>query len=131
MPNGGAPPESEFAKSYAGLENKMIRWTDREPNRDGFLVVDPPPANATLFAFARVESATDREAELFVGNDDSIIIWLNGVKVFEQLTGPGELAYRHHVKVRLKKGSNPILVRCNNDSGPWGFSVRVSQASNK
>jgi putative heme-binding domain-containing protein len=72
---------------------------------------------------AEIVSPTARRAELAVGSDDTLAVWLNGKKVFEQL---GDRAYapaQDRLAVDLVAGANRLIVQCGNSGGGWQFGV--------
>ena len=84
--------------------------------------------NQDAYAYGRAEfhSDSDRDARLVIGSDDTIVVWLNGVKVH---THDGDRAWNadaDSVNVRVKQGKNTLLVKCGNNTGPWEFSVAVT-----
>jgi putative heme-binding domain-containing protein len=126
------PPEKEqnFDASYTSF-GKPVKWETYQvgPKTHGRMTLDPhytPNSDVVAYGYAEVESATDRDAELLVGSDDTITIWLNGKKVHET-TGDRGWAYdQDHVPAHLVNGVNKVLIRCGNTAGPWEFSVAVS-----
>ena len=96
------------------LDNQVI-----EPGTDN--------NNVVAYAFAYIYSPIKRNAQLRVGSDDGIEVWLNG-KIVD---------YNPHacrcwapdqdiVSVNLTKGWNRLLVRIGENWGWWGFIVRFT-----
>jgi putative heme-binding domain-containing protein len=134
FPNDGKayPPERErkFNASYVGSDQNVrwqaIRADAGQHGRVNLVERFNPNSNVVVYGYAEVESATDRNTEILIGSDDSIIVWLNGQKVHEY---PGDRAWAHDqdkVTAKLQKGKNRLLIKCGNHSGPWDFSVAVS-----
>ncbi len=131
--NGKAhPPERElkFDAAYAGA-GQQVKWAPARAALFSHGKVNlasrfSPTENAVAYAHAEIESATARSAELLLGSDDTLAVWLNGKKAFD-FNGSRAWAYNQDkVRVTLQKGKNSLLVRCGNQSGPWEFSVAVS-----
>ncbi len=126
------PPETEqkFDAVYTSL-NKPVKWVDlkADAKQHGRTNLDSrysPNSDVVAYGYAEVESSSDRDAELLVGSDDTITIWVNGRKVHET-TGDRGWAYdQDHVPVKFVKGANKVLIRCGNTGGPWEFSVAAS-----
>ena len=85
-----------------------------------------PTDNVVAYGYAEIDSAEERDAGLLIGSDDTIKVWLNG-KVVHAFGGNRGWEYNSDkVQVHLQKGTNKILIRCGNTSGPWDFSLAVS-----
>jgi len=62
---------------------------------------------------------------MFVGSDDSIMVWLNGEEVHKNNINRGAGNFQEHFKVSLKKGDNPLLVKVGESDGGWKYVCRV------
>ncbi|HXX93339.1 MAG TPA: HEAT repeat domain-containing protein, partial [Planctomycetota bacterium] len=83
----------------------------------------PTTEDSTAYGVSEIESATDREVEFVGGSDDTLVVWLNGTKIFEDLTDKGWKADQYHFRGKLKTGKNLILIKCGNHGGAWEFSL--------
>ena len=126
------PPETEqkFDAVYKSFD-KTVKWTAHKADakQHGRMTLDrlySPNSDVVAYGYAELESATARDAELLVGSDDTITIWLNGKKVHETTGDRGWNYDADHVPIHLDKGVNKVLIRCGNSAGPWEFSVAVS-----
>ena len=88
----------------------------------------PVQDGVAAFAYTEIESAEAREVEFVCGADDTFTLWVNGVKVFEDLKDGGWKADEIRVRAPLKPGKNAVLARCGNSGGGWEFSVAVPPA---
>ena len=82
----------------------------------------------TVYGWADVESLTDRQARMMVGCDDRLDVWVNGDLVHQIDGNHSYSPDMAEFRVKLKAGKNQVLIRNENDSGDWKFSVAVSQA---
>jgi putative heme-binding domain-containing protein len=82
--------------------------------------------DAAAYAFAEVESPADRDAEVAVGSDDGVTVWVNGKQVHQWVGNRAWTPAQDRVTVKLTKGTNRLLVRCYNDGGPWDMSAAIS-----
>ncbi len=131
--NGKAqPPETEqkFDAVYTSFD-KQVKWaTHRASAKDhGRMNLErlySPNSDVVAYGYAEVESPSARDAELLVGSDDTITIWVNGKKVHETHGDRGWNYDADKVQVHLDKGVNKVLIQCGNTAGPWEFSVAVS-----
>ena len=125
--NGGALSEEERKRTYPGHSGGPVGWQVRQADVLGYVEILPEVANATVFAHATFESASARKAQLVVGGDDYLTVWLNGSQVYrEKKERNWVLAGDRTPPVDLKKGTNHFLIRLDNRTRGWGFGVRVS-----
>ena len=79
---------------------------------------------AVAYAAATIESPEDQSRIVGLGSDDAVRVWLNGELVHESST-PRAVAVDDDVfPVKLKKGTNRLLIKVANDQGDWGFTFR-------
>jgi putative heme-binding domain-containing protein len=126
------PPETmlKFDAVYAGAKGK-VKWRDATADASqhgmvNLLKLFQPNTNVVAYGFAEFVSDTERDAQLLVGSDDTIVIWLNGKKVHQHLSDRAWTFDADKVKVRLQKGKNTLLIKCGQHGGDWAFSVAVS-----
>ncbi len=96
---------------------------------DGFVdLVKAFDGKSDRSAYARAEfrSSIDRDAEMSVGSDDSISVWINGdlVHVFDD--NRSFTADQDKFHVHLRAGANIVLLLVGNTSGGWSFNAKVS-----
>ena len=118
----GAVAEADLERKFAASDGQTIGWRTLPANATGYVSL-ASVARASAFAYATIDSPTDREATLLVGSDDGVAVWLNGAKVHEARTARAWKIDSDRIAVRLRKGANSILIRCDNITGTWGFSV--------
>jgi HEAT repeat protein len=82
--------------------------------------------NCIGYAYAEIVVEQPADAVLLVGVDDSEKIWVNGAKVFEQFTQRGIQVDQDRVPVKLKAGTNAILLKLYQNTLGWEFCVRVT-----
>ncbi|MBI4567969.1 MAG: DUF3857 domain-containing protein [Planctomycetes bacterium] len=127
------PPETEvdFGKSCMGKKwNVSWRACPVEP-ADGFVNLDAlvrPNDQALAYAVTHVQSPERQAADLFIASDESIRIWVNGVKVFENNVKRGCGFDSEVARVTLEAGWNRILVKVGEEEGSWGFRLRLTAA---
>ncbi len=78
------------------------------------------------YGYAEIASAADRPAQMAVGSDDTLTVWVNGKQVYDFSDRRGFEHEHARFDVKLKKGTNRVLIRCGNRGGPWQFSVAVT-----
>lgn len=126
---GSALPDFEWSKTYPGINGKAVSWRNigaEEAGQVRLHSIWEPLSRASAFAYTTVESTTERDVKLLAGSDDGITLWVNGSKVHENRTVRRPwTVIQDRVQVRLRKGTNTLVVRCDNWTDDWGFSVRI------
>jgi choloylglycine hydrolase len=78
-------------------------------------------------AYLRTEIDSDRRAlvclEIF--SDDGVKAWLNGKPIHANNVSRGIALRPDVVDVTLKKGTNALMLKVTQDTGPWGAIVRM------
>ena len=78
------------------------------------------------YGYAEIESPSDRTAQMAVGSDDTLTVWLNGKEVYRFSDRRGFEHEQARFDVSLRKGINRVLIQCGNRGGPWQFAVAVT-----
>jgi len=73
----------------------------------------------------RVFSPIDQDAQLELGSDDAIKVWLNGKLVHANNADRGLAPRQDIVKVRLKKGWNDLMLEVIEHRGGWAVCCRI------
>jgi hypothetical protein len=115
------PPEKEidFKKDYAGKNGQTVGWKDYDLAVGQSVSVNDLMPNmiainlgAAAYLYHDVESAEPLDYSLAIGGEDSLLIWLNGERIFRHV-GLGPIP-NQTVSIRLKSGKNRLLVKqCN------------------
>ena len=120
----GAPA---LGKEFKDAQNRPIQWKKAKISnefgqvnlRNQMTVLD----DATAYATTELESPSERAVEFVGGSDDTLTVWLNGEKIFEDLNNHGWKWDAYHFRGTLKAGKNVILVKCSNSGGGWEYSL--------
>jgi len=125
------PPETETgpAKSYKGKNGAAVAWRTFRAGESGYVRLDDlisPNEQAIVYGLAWVHSPDDRTAELLLGSDDGVRVWINGELVHTNPTYRAAEPDLDRVGVRLKKGWNKVLLKDLQGAGGWGFYVRFA-----
>jgi putative heme-binding domain-containing protein len=133
-----APPPLDPAKletlptsgEFKGPDGKPVTWR-RVRSRDEHGMIDlaqafDPNQNVAAYLAAEITSGTGREVEFHFGSDDRHAVWLNGEQIAADSGNSGWNHEEDRVHTKLKPGSNLLVVRCENDGGPWQFSASLS-----
>ncbi len=109
----------------------VLAWSDAEGDlANGFVdleVLVSKLANQWAYAATTIHAARAREAEMSVGSDDQITVWLNGEQVFDFEGDRGWSADQDHFNVKLREGDNRLLVRIGQGGGQWSFNAKIAE----
>ncbi len=126
--SSAARPPSLTRTHEALPAGQRLRWGPARADERGFVDLARLLGAAdwsVAYAQAQVDWKEDVEAYLSCGSDDGIRVWLNGVVVHSLEIGRGHREGTDSVPVRLRKGCNQLLVKVDNYTGAWGFSLSV------
>jgi len=123
-------PELDGYKSsaiYSGVSLKRITWKKVTADPDGSVDLVDHCGNddfAVAYAVAVVIAPKDMEAEMLVGSNDGVKVWLNSKLVHNNHTHRPLTVDEDSVRINLKKGSNLIMLKVDQGGGGWGFSTK-------
>lgn len=123
------PPETELKDDAAyEYQGQTLRWMPRRADDQWGIVqlMDlQPNDHAVAFGWTTFESETERNGMLYCGSDDSIKVWVNGELVHDNLIDRGLTVDQDQASVKLRAGTNTILVKCGQNGGGWNFHARI------
>jgi hypothetical protein len=137
------PPENviDLAAEYPGKNAKPIRWT-LMTTTDPYGAVDLNKAvgkhmGAAAYAFAAVDSPTERPVQIRAGSQNALKIFLNGKRIFSREEyHHGMQMDQHHIgNGTLRAGRNEILIKiCQNEQTEdwaqnWSFQARICDSA--
>jgi len=111
------------------LDRRQLRWQE-------YRTIDPQgivdltrifrqTEDVACYAYTEFVVENEMEAELRVGSDDSVKVWLNG-KLVHQFGGMRGLSVdQDRIRVKLQKGINRLLLKVTQGGGGWEFCVRL------
>jgi uncharacterized protein (DUF362 family) len=88
-------------------------------------------SNVVTYAFAYVKAPSEQRAELWVGSDEAMTVYVNGAKAYAYSgvrTFAGTECYKDTVSVSLHKGMNNLLVKLLQTTGSFNFTVNICDA---
>ncbi len=83
--------------------------------------------NAVAFAHTRIKIDAACDAQLRIGSDDGVRVWVNGAHVFEIDADRGYQLDHDIIPIPLNQGCNDILVQITQILGGWAFGARITQ----
>jgi hypothetical protein len=87
--------------------------------------------DAVVYGFTYLNSPEDMDAVLSLGSDDGVAVWLNDVEVFRYEINRPYSSKSDHAPVKLRKGTNRLLVKVAQGGGDGGFCVHIEDAAGK
>lgn len=78
------------------------------------------------YGYAEVQSPVAGDAQMAVGSDDTLTVWVNGRQVYNFQESRSLAAEAARFDIKLAKGSNRIWIMCGNHGGPWGFIIALA-----
>lgn len=113
-------------------EGQQVTWrlvsAGTNEERPWLVELEKDPAlngeNRVAYLRARVWSPKEQKAQLELGSDDGVKVWLNGQLVHaNNVIRPAEPG-QDKAPVTLKEGWNPLLVKLTQAQGQWSLCVR-------
>ena len=129
------PPEKRLnlAETYEGIEGARIAWKRVQaagapsvgPNPVNLLAQFEPNKPACAYAYTEIVSDRDREVTMHTGCNERLAIWVNGAPVLRQSAYRGDAPDQDRVRIRLKKGANPVLCKLAHGYEGWNLYFRL------
>jgi HEAT repeat protein len=85
----------------------------------------PEQANCVAYLKSQIVALQDCDAALLLGSDDGVKAWLNGTVVHSNNVDRGMVADQDIAPLKLKKGTNELLLKVTQGGGGWGACARV------
>ncbi len=125
-------PENRTEWELPSLKQEIVAkaWHSKSSKID-FMSFMKINEHVVAYAYCNVTAPESMDAELRVGSDDGIRVWLNGKLVVDKQVYRGAAPDTDKSKVRLVKGKNRLLVKVNQDIGGWAFYLRFLDANGK
>ena len=82
------------------------------------------------YAFTYFDALEDRDAELWFGFDEAILIYLNGEIVYDYnryRSYSVDKFYTSKEKVTIQEGENTLLVKVSQNNGSFNFSLNICE----
>jgi uncharacterized protein (DUF362 family) len=86
--------------------------------------------SAVSYAFSYFTAPSAQQAELWVGSDEALKIYLNGVVVYNYAgtrTFAGSEFYKEIVTINVQQGMNRLLVKSYQSTGKYTFSLNICE----
>jgi len=111
-------------------DNEKITWKYAISDTSGLLdyidifnIDEQTPAVA--YAFCQLFSDKSQKVKFGIRSDDGVRVWLNTDMIHDHHIGRGVDEGEDVVTIKLKKGSNRLMVKVDQGSGGWGLLLRL------
>src|SRR5262249_23585657 len=124
------PPEKgiDLKATYQGKSGK-VTWKSVKALTGGYVDLQahyaPNSNNVVSYLTCEIESPADQDATILIGTDDGAKLWVNDKLIHTVKLTRAAAPEQDTVKVKLKKGTNRVLLKINNGDGGHGFYFTV------
>ena len=119
-------PQIDMTAKYDGKYGQVSWQKHTDEILNGYIGLGKGENRAVGYAFATVNSPDEREIEFRFDSDDQGKVWLNGIEVFTHTKTFTAEIDNFIIPVTLNAGKNSILVKVCEESGGWGFYLRIT-----
>ncbi|MDZ7336773.1 MAG: tetratricopeptide repeat protein [candidate division KSB1 bacterium] len=125
------PPEKkiDLNRTYKEKSTRLQWQPANDGTRDGYVnlaVLQPRSDMAVAYGLIYVKSPDQRAAQLRLGADEAVKVWLNDKEVWRMNRIRGAVIDDDVANVALQPGLNKILIKVINRWESWGFYFRVT-----
>ncbi len=129
------PPENEinFDATYEGLDGPVKWKIITEPMAgDGYVDLLShfnPNVWSVAYVMNYLYAVQPIDVELRIGSNDTLKVWLGGEMIWQYRQERGARPDEDIVKVSLKPGWTPVLLKVTQSENRWGFYFRVTDTA--
>jgi len=121
------PPEKEkqidLKKKYG-----QLAWQPQPGWKDGQVHNTLQGENSANYLYRTIDVAQAGPLDISLGRDDAIKVWVNGKSVLAKEVAGAAAPDQDKVTIQLNEGTNHLLVKIVNASGPSGFYFSTAPA---
>gem|GEM_PF-2809832 len=133
------PEHNGFEKVYLPekvaepLKEESLKWRKLNCDEAGYLnlleITTKPWVIA--YAYAEVYAEEEMDTEVWLGSDDGVKVWVNGILVYSHHIHRMAVPEEDKFKVHLRRGRNKLLFKVEQAEGAWGLYVRILNRQEK
>ncbi len=129
------PPESEIKldAQYDGARGEKAAWrvADFPDGPVHSLAIFQPRNNnnSAVYLFREIKTGVAVELPVGLGSDDTLTVWLNGVKIVEENGNRAAAPDTTKATLKLRPGKNALLLKVCQGGGEWGFCFHAGTAA--
>ncbi len=122
----------DTTRKYEGTNGQITWQKGADETLDGYIDFGKDIVEwGVVYAFATVISPDERKVQFRFDTDDQGKIWLNGEEAFAHTRTYAAQIDRDIIPVTLKPGENTVLVKVCQETGDWGFYLRITDTNGK
>ncbi len=124
------PPEKaiDLKATYPGKGGK-VGWRTVRTGSGGYVDLQAYFAgrstNIVSYLYREIDSPAEQDVTVLTGTDDGAKLWVNGALVFASRATRAAAPEQDSTRVKLKKGTNRLLLKINNGDGAHGFYFAI------
>jgi uncharacterized protein (DUF362 family) len=88
-------------------------------------------ASTVAYAFSWFDAPADQEAELWIGSDEGLRVWINGEIAYDysrrRTYRDDEIVQEKKLLVRLRKGENSLLIKAAQEFSDFQFALNICE----
>jgi hypothetical protein len=124
----------DFAKPYITEDGKTLKWEKVVRDANSSVVSEVVPdfnkmigdlKDVSTYSITYFNCPTERDAELRIGSDDGVMVWLNGELVHKNLVPRGYDSGQDQAQIHLKAGRNTLVVETTQSWGGWKMGAHL------
>jgi len=124
-----AAPDVNSSEEFKGMADKPLKWTKAKgDSKEGMVDLARllhPNTDVAAYAVATFDAESEHEVEFSAGADDTLALWLNGKKIFQDAESHSWSPRQFSPKAVVKKGHNVLVAKIGQKGGSWAFSVAM------
>ncbi|MDO8586082.1 MAG: fibronectin type III domain-containing protein [Armatimonadota bacterium] len=124
----------EYAAPRAGQVQGAKTWTFKQSSTDilSFLsVYGSTRTYCAAYACAYVYSPSEQDAQLWLGSNDGVKVWANGVNIWTKDVGRTVTPDQDKMPVHLIAGWNRLIFKVSQNTGGWALVAKVCDSAGK
>ncbi len=125
-PEGKDIDTSQRFRTSTGDE---LTWQQRPEWADGEVHVAVAQAMSALFVYRAIESDRPQTVSIGLGTDDGVKVYFNGKLVHKNQVARSVTPDEDQLKLKLKEGTNHLLLKIINEGGNSGFCFTTPEAA--
>ena len=105
--------------------SQPVYFYDDKIDLDGYY---DDPSDCAVYAYATFTVPKEQDAELWVGSDEGLRVWINGEKVYDCRGARRHRLPNDRQRIHLQAGEHTVLVRADQTRGRFDFSLNICES---
>lgn len=85
------------------------------------------PFDCVVYAYAEFNAMKNQAAEMWIGSDEGLKVWINGEAVYEHEGRRRHNLPNERIAIQIKEGANTLLVRADQTRSRYDFSLNICE----